>query len=249
MFSVQERSDGFGGQFQTMINAICIVEENNLGQYIHIPIKSIEHNYDNDPKFLEKIEDLMNLKKYYTPSTLDISNAISDGKIVLFNTNECISRFNQNLDYYIKSETMKKLKNIFWQNKERPFKNHSNNIVAVHIRRQNSNDNRIDGTNTHLNYYINKMELILRKYPESIFYIYSQKNDVDDYSQIPPYFNVVYRIDAPLFETFTELVDADVLVMSRSSLSYTAALLSDGEIYYNPYWEKPASFWLKYFTS
>lgn len=32
---------------------------------------------------------------------------------------------------------------------------------------------------------------------------------------------------------------ADILIISPSSLSYVAALISDGEIYYKPFWHKP----------
>ena len=261
MFSAESRTDGFGAQFELIINAICVVEENKLGKYFHIPIKSMEHNYDNDPNFLEKVENLMNLKKFYTPSTPEPLN------ITIIPSDNSLCIFNQNVDRYIRSETMKKLKQNFWENKTHPFKTHPNNIVAVHIRRPNSYDNRIDGANTELRYYIDKMKVVYEKYPNSIFYIYSQSsgsstssngnsntgppsstssngNANDDFSQIPSYMNVVFRIDAPLEETFTELVDADVLIMSRSSFSYAAALLSDGEIYYNPFWVPPASFWL-----
>ena len=56
-----DRTDGFGAQFQTIIQSILITECNNQ-IYLHNKIKTIEHNYDNNPEYLNKIENLMNLK-------------------------------------------------------------------------------------------------------------------------------------------------------------------------------------------
>lgn len=235
MFSVSPRTDGFGGQFQTIVNAICIIEENNFGKYIHVPICEIEHNYDNDPNFLDKIEEIMNLKKYYTPT--EIPDCIT-----LIHPTECIRLFDHHLNHYANSKTMNKLKQIFWENKSKSNYDKNNYNVAVHIRRPNKCDNRIAGSDTELKYYIDKMKIVFEKQPNSLFYIFSQNSD-DNYQEIPSYMKVVFCIDKPLDETFISLVGADALIMSKSSLSYTAALLSDGEIYYNPFWHPPLDKW------
>ena len=58
MATVGSRTDGFGAQFQTIIYGIIIIE--TQGQtYYHTPILSMEHNYDNDPNFLNKVEELI----------------------------------------------------------------------------------------------------------------------------------------------------------------------------------------------
>jgi hypothetical protein len=44
--------------------------------------------------------------------------------------------------------------------------------------------------------------------------------------------------------TFRQLVEADILVMSKSSFSYVAALLSDGLVLYEPFWHSPLSDWI-----
>ena len=46
-----------------------------------------------------------------------------------------------------------------------------------------------------------------------------------------------------IFDTFTEMVAADALIMSRSSFSYSAAVLSDGDIYYQKFWHPPMKHW------
>jgi len=54
----------------------------------------------------------------------------------------------------------------------------------------------------------------------------------------------VFHLNENLFDTFTGLVAAEILVTSRSSFSYSAAILSDGEIYYQPFWHPPGEKWI-----
>jgi hypothetical protein len=54
-----------------------------------------------------------------------------------------------------------------------------------------------------------------------------------------------FHLNENMFDTFTGLVAADILVTSRSSFSYTAAILSDGIIYYQPFWHPPGEKWIR----
>ena len=77
---------------------------------------------------------------------------------------------------------------------------------------------------------------------EIMFHVYSQgdlKNFIDLENQ-----DVKFYINYDIIETFKGLVAANVLVISPSSFSYTAALLSDGEIYYKPFWHNPKNNWI-----
>jgi hypothetical protein len=44
-------------------------------------------------------------------------------------------------------------------------------------------------------------------------------------------------------DTFIGMAAADVLVTSKSSFSYVAALFSDGDILHTEFWHKPCSWW------
>jgi allantoicase len=100
------------------------------------------------------------------------------------------------------------------------------------------------GTDTPDHYYLNVMNNIREKYAHKdvCFHIYSQ----GDISKFECYkgTDVILHIDENLFDTFIGLVGAEVLVMSASSFSYSAALLSDGEIYYLPFWHRPSKNWI-----
>jgi hypothetical protein len=76
---------------------------------------------------------------------------------------------------------------------------------------------------------------------DKIFHIYSQgdkknflhfKND-----------DILLHLNESIESTFYSMVTAQILVMSKSSLSYTAGMLSDGIIYYLPFWHKPSLNW------
>ena len=123
------------------------------------------------------------------------------------------------------------------------FKNNRLNI-AVHIRRPNVQDDRINGTDTNDAYYLYIINYIRTKYSnkELIFHIYSQ----GELSKFECYKNkdTELHINEELTSTFLGLVGAEILITSRSSFSYSAALLSDGEVYYLPFWHRPRQNWI-----
>lgn len=237
----EERTDGFGAQFQTRIYCILIAE-NSGKKYIHTPVKTMEHNYDNDPEFLNNIENLMNLKNNYAC----IKDPTRVKNCQILNNIKIIQHFESAINFYLNSDSLKNIKNVFWKNKNRNFFNNDKINVAVHIRRPNIHDSRVDGTDTNTEYYFNVINIIKEKYINSdkslLFHIYSQ-NDISDYDGFDKT-DIQFHLNENLFDSFIGMVAADVLVTSKSSLSYAAAILSDGEIYYNPFWHPPGENWI-----
>ncbi len=234
--TICDRNDGFGAQFQTIIQSILITECNNE-IYLHNTIKNMEHNYDNDKDYLNKIEDLMNLKDNF-----ELLENNSDKNINILNFN-VINIFENNIDFYMESESLKKLKSIFWKNKTKRFDTNKLNI-SIHIRRPNVCDNRIEGADTSDKYYLDIMRHLRQLYynKDILFHIYSQGN-IDNF-KIYENNDVILHIDENIYDTFIGLVEADILVMSASSFSYSAALLNDGIIYYLPFWHKSYRKWI-----
>jgi transcription initiation factor TFIID subunit 8 len=237
--TIKSRGDGFGAQFQNIIYAICYADYfKNIITYVHVPIHSIEHNYNNDPDYNTQIEDLMNLRN-------NIPTQNNYDNLHQIHTTPVYSFFETNIDILLKSEIISKLKKIFWMNKN---KNHFNNNcknIAVHIRRPNSFDNRLFGADTPDEYYLKVINNIRNQYNNDklIFHIYSQ-GDINNFEKYKNN-DTILHIDEDICNTFIGLVAADILVMSRSSFSYTAGLLSDGIIYYHhPFYHRPASHWI-----
>jgi hypothetical protein len=240
-FTVSDRTDGFGGQFQTIICCILLAE-NTGNEYIHNNIRCIEHNYDNDPEYISKVESLMNIiGNYKSRDELELT----DVDVVVFTPQEIIYNFEKNMNILMRSESLVKLKSNFWKNKNRNFFNNDAINIAIHIRRPNPHDNREDGANTHLKYYFDIIESLKKTIltdKQLIFHIYSQ-NEVSDYDEFGKE-GLCFHLNESLFDTFTGLVAADILVTSRSSLSYSAAILSDGLILYQPFWHPPDEKWI-----
>ena len=239
-FSTNSRGDGFGAQYQNFVFCILFAELNNV-KYAHNPIKNIEHNYDNDPLFIGKLEQLMNIKNNYT--NID---EITDSKIIQYLSHEPVYRFvENNIDFCLQSDSMKRCKTHFWSNKIRYFTNQPNIInVAIHIRSVNIGDGINARKYIDNKYFLYVIHRIREKYVGSQlkFHIFSQGNDCDFSMFFNP--DTILHLNEDICDTFIALVSADILVTSESSLSYTAACLSDGIIYYLPFWHKPARHWI-----
>ncbi len=236
-------NDGFGAQYQKIISAYIYCKINNL-TYKYTPFSKIEHNYDNDPLFIEKKEKFINLYNNIPLITNEDNIKIIHGEPYYW-INENSSK---NIDIACNSEHMDFIKKCFWQDKERDvYKNNKKNI-AIHIRRENSHDLGQAGERATIpdTYYLSIMEVIRNKYNNSNlqFHIYSQ-GDIDNF-KIYDQNDVILHINEDLEKTFLGMVGADILVTSRSSFSYIAALLSDGEIYYKKFWCVPCSKWYIY---
>jgi hypothetical protein len=231
-------ADGFGAQYQRIIQAHIYCKFTGL-QFVYTPFDKIEHNYNNDPSFIQNKEKLINL---YNKLPLLNENPTNE-----FDYRTVVMRwFEQNIDIACNSEHMSFIKKCFWENKERDvYKNNKKNI-AVHVRRSNSHDQGLAGerVTTPDEYYLNVMNYIRQKYQgvELQFHIYSQ-GKVEDFKKYNGD-DVILHIDEDIDVSFVCMVGADILVTSPSSLSYVAALISDGEIYFKRFWHKPRNNWI-----
>jgi hypothetical protein len=117
--------------------------------------------------------------------------------------------------------------------------------IAMHVRRPNPDDNRREGTDTPDSFYVNTINVlrnsIYKDRPVNI-HIYSQGNE-ESFAIYQSLGNVILHLNESVEDTFTGMVYADALVTSRSSLSYVAALLSEGDVYYMRFWHPPLKHW------
>jgi hypothetical protein len=235
------QGDGFGSQYQHYISTILICYANGF-QYVYNPLTKIEHNYDNQPDFIERIEALMNLKPFFL--SLNDPSLVGE-RVINYDT---ISKYamDNNIDLYTKPEYLAKIRDMFWANKDKNsiWTNGKTN-VAVHIRRPNSHDSRIMGADTPDKYYLDLIDRIRREHSgkDLLFHIYSQGSpDLFQAYQSP---DTVFHLDEDLCVSFTSMVAADILATSASSLSYIAAFLNEGIVYYMPFWHPKISHWIQ----
>jgi hypothetical protein len=241
------RRDGFGSEFQTIVCAIlCSELHGHEFRYTRPDFSTLY-----SPSEAEDFENVMNIRGNY-PDSQTGDYAVSHRESYPF--------FESNIDACLASDSMKKIKSLFRAGKNNPFdKNYTH--VAVHIRRP-SLSSTVDtpeqsgGINVKLitdfsvdqgdrftndKHFLDAIDTIRTKHPNALFHIFSQGDPSLFKAFEAP--DVMLHLNEPVHETFTMCVFADVLMMSKSSFSYLAALLSDGEIWFTPFWHRPASHW------
>jgi hypothetical protein len=183
----------------------------------------------------------MAVKKNY----INIKDLDNNSEVVTCDIGQVYRCVESNIDIYNKSSAMTKFKNFFYHGKTTPFDTKYFN-VAIHVRRTNECDTR-DGSVVSIQYHIN---IIHRIYNDNStknikFHIYSQ-GKIEDYQEIVnlTQYNIEFHLNEFVLDTFNAMVFADVLSTTVSSFSYVAGLLSNGIIYYTPFWHRPLSNWV-----
>ncbi len=228
-----ERSDGFGAQFQTIIATVIYAESNNK-KYVYTPFKRVAHNYYNVPDFIKKKEWLINFIGNFEINT---GNARPIVNLIQF--------FEKNLIRCANSHALKKIKNIFRANKNvNDYFNNEHLNIAIHVRRPNPHDDRIQGANTADNVFLTTINRLRVMYSSKnpLFHLYSQGNR-ENFTTFNAQ-DVVLHLNESIEDTFSSMVLADVLVTGASSFSYAAGLLSEGIVYYMPFWHSPLPHWI-----
>ena len=232
-----QRTDGFGAQFQNIIWCILFAEHNTM-EFVYYTIKDMEHNYDKESDYIKKLIDYTNIRKFYK------CEEVSPDMLFIDKENKFIyAEVESSIDRYHSGEPYEKLKMNFYDGKTSPYDIEYTN-VALHIRRPNKVDPLSYRTNTPNSYYLEIMNYVRSTYTGSKplrFHIYSQ-GEKDAFKELYGE-DVFFFLDTNLCDTFSGLVFADILSISASSFSYSAALLSNGEIITPRFWHPPLKNW------
>jgi hypothetical protein len=200
------------------------------------------------------MEEMINLKKYLKTSDTNLNK---NNVIVHVRRMDLLHFFDNNIDFFEKSNTLKLLKLAFKEKNENPWKiskysEYKN--IAIHIRRPDNYDITLykdsktmeDRLSVPNELYIKIINQLISLWPNCKIHIYSQVTDNEsEFSQYKSIDEdkIILHLNGPLDKNFIEMVYADVLVLAPSSLSYTAGLLSDNMIYYMRYASPPLSYW------
>jgi len=236
-------SDGFGSQYQHIISCILICINMDY-TFIYTPIQKMEHNYDDDPHFIENIEEFINLRKFYTTIEEATETEKKNIQILDMSAKYVIDR---NIDRYTNKNVLSIIRYMFWENKDiRSIFNKEYMNIVIHIRRPNPHDNRIQGANTDFQIYLNLIEKIRKENPfkKLLFHIHSQGEETD--FDIFNKHDIILYLNCDLRESFLQMCAADILVISASSFSYIAGFICEGTVYYIPFWHAPINTWIPY---
>jgi hypothetical protein len=238
-FTSEERTDGFGAQFQTLIHMIYYAASHN-GEYIHIPIKTIEHNYVNDPLYEKQLEELMCISIFRKIDEIDTTMS----EVLHITNKECRDYFELTVDNAISDASLTSYKSTFWEKHGDYQYNNGKFNIALHIRRGDVSVYNNEGRYTPNEYYVDKIRYLSETYADRdiLFHVYSEGAECE--FECFKRENVVLHLNEDIKRTFLGLVMSDVLVQSKSSFSYVAGLLAKGVVYHIPFWHPPVSSWV-----
>jgi hypothetical protein len=253
--------DGFGENYKYLIYSLMYAEFNKC-EFVYTPFKVMRHNYNDDPEYINKKEKMINC--------IDaLKSKIEDVTPRTLNIFDLLQFYHQNVEWCSQSNSLKMLKSLFYLDKVNLYDTSVMNI-AIHIRRinphdyivvdQNSKDRvpmrdnlfqeilnnpitaiQLPGMDVPRDLYINVIQQLEQSYPNAKFHIYSQ-GSVNDFKVFEKD-NTMLHLNECLETTFQQLVFADILVTSPSSLSYVAGLLSNNIIYYVQCLNPPLPHW------
>jgi len=253
-------NEGVGAQYQRIIGLLSIAKRHNI-KYIHIPIK-IDHNYNNDPDWDEKWDNMFNIKKLSNNHEIDLKKLkniyfqenftldknINDDNTILYQYTYPFKVFNNNHDYYFNNIKNDLIKAYDENNLNRKLIYNKSKInIAIHIRVFNKHD-VIEYYDDYINnktirfymtcdMYIAYISELKKNYLNSDIHIFSQKDTFDiHYSKLYDIQNIILHFnDLDTFDTFNHLCKADILVMGLSSFSILAAFYNKNTVINLPY--------------
>jgi len=231
-YTIRGKMDGFGAQYQAIMSGIAYCKYANYS-YIHSPIIYLEH-LENDDKTLSDMNQFIGIpmSDSHPPST-------TTTKIVEESYSELV-HFSDHPDQFYTTDVRNQLKKYYYSTWKPTIKI---NDIAIHIRRGDVGNTQNKDRYTDNIIYRQILKQLITQYPSYSITIHSQ-GDIHDFkdlinNDIP----MQFHLNKDIKTTFHSLVTAKVLVMSKSSFSYAAALLNDGDIYYMPFWHKPLQHW------
>lgn len=216
-------TEGFTTHYWERIAAIIWAEKTGK-TFLYTPLQGMAHNYVHDKEFIAKKELLINLINHF-PINTDFGFQKKCPEVRQF--------FYDNVPECTHSKAFAKIKELFYLNKRRedyfcPEYKH----VAVHIRKWNPHDLEAPTELSDERYgsIIAQLRSALPK-ERLKFHIYSQ-GPLAKFKQTWHAEDIELHINAPLEDTFTSFVFADVLVPCHSGFSRIATYFSNGLIVY-----------------
>lgn len=228
------RDDGFGGQVQNIIWDMLYVKEQLKQPFAMTIPQKMEHNYTNDPNFIENLMHFMKLDTFLPVIPPDYTQ-----KHCIQNS-EVYPAIESRIDFFNESETMNQYREAFYKDKKSSYDSTVFNI-AVHIRRFNRHDHYEQGVtmDRHIK-QITKLRMLFKEKNYKI-HIYSQGDGVVNLFEGD---DIQFHLDKSIQETFLGFIFADVLCIDTSSFSYLAGLIRGKDVYYFPIIHKTPCHWI-----
>lgn len=244
-FCITDKIDGFGSQLQACFSLIAYCEYKNYN-YVHKQFYRMHHNDENVENFPVVMNNFINLehvfRSYNSLSNNEISqlHQVKEGYFVHGSLKP---------EMFYNDKVIEKLRKCYYSNPKPDisdiYKSDKFN-VAIHIRRGDVSMSKYPSRFTSNDQYITLLKN--QVWPENVqFHLFSEgvKEDFNDIiSEFP---DIQLHISENIQTTFHLLVEADHLIISKSSYCYCAALLNINKVdgtFIKSWWHKPLKKWI-----
>jgi len=214
--------DGFGAQYHALMSGIAYAESKGL-IYVHSPLTKVAHGGSTP-----QLNDFIGI--HTSPMAADVDNV----------TVEPFSdevHFCERPSEYYTPEVIKRIRDFYFSSWKPTIEG---NDIAVHVRRGDVPSADAQRYTTNEEYKV-ILAMLRKEYPTQKITLHSEGN-LADFSDLLGE-NISCKLNEDIRQTFHSFVTAKVFVMAKSSLSYSAALLNQGTIYYQSHWHKPLDGW------
>jgi hypothetical protein len=245
--------DGMCAQYQRVIGIIALAESYGY-KYVHTPIKQMEHV---SPDEIIEIENFLQINSYYKKeefitfdyvhyiSNMEIESAILHFKSqpnttnILLMINNPLTILDANTQLY--NKVMPMLRNIKQSRDLIYFKKDVINI-AIHIRRGDVNKSQYPDRYLSTSYFKTIIDKLLDQTPTANVCIFTEITP-ENREEFNIFTNIKIISGGDILTTFEHLSNADILITSKSSFSYVAALYNENTVLYTNFWHNPLPHW------
>jgi hypothetical protein len=250
--------DGAGAQAQAVLSTQLFAAETGI-QYVHTPFQSLDHHPSGSDAaaWAQRWESFLNLgegerpigeigRREFRVRRIKKPRHVKQRFNVLYVIEHCHTFADRRPDLYRKH--LDKFRGRYHDAAKDDLLRFSEGVlkVAAHLRRGDAlQDENLADRVTEDDFALRVLEQVRTALDHSRvsyeMHVYSQGRR-EDFAAFEHRGAIVHLDDDP-FAAFHNLVCADVLIMAKSSFSYTAALLSRGVKIYESFWHKPLSEW------
>lgn len=214
-------------------------------KFVHIPFSVKKWDYilgfgENEMAIKDLLKKNRYKKRKLPLFTNDVEMNVNKKIITSYSGQNVIFIAEQDQPYYDQIGIIENIKSKFNKAKSRKYDKliytEENYNIAMHIRRGDIMLDGLDAKSVYKmrfqnnNYYVNILENVIsnNQLNKPIYvYIFSQGKE-DDFSEFINFDNVKFCLNMDQYSSFIHLVNADLLITSKSGFSYMPALLSDG---------------------
>ena len=247
--------DGAGAQAQAVVSVMLFARAIGA-RYVHTPFFVVDHNPDSSPDWPARWERFFNFGADELPAAALHDRGVPCLRVVspyaiispgvLYEIPHCYPTWS--LSRALLPGLLAELRERFLADKPAVLPSRNRLRVAIHMRRGDVTE---DGPHARRFTDTVTVERLFQGLERALHgadvpfsaTLYSQGDPAQFGSLADQGVTVDTRADP--FETFLQLVTADVLVTAKSSFSYLAGLLSRGVVLYQPFWHGPLDDWVR----